>query len=327
MIRTFRAFLEFCYTARRSYLTDTHLGDMADALKRFHQYRRIFVADDEDPENKSDPSITLPRQHSMVHYHHLTQSFGAPNGLCSSITESKHIAAVKKPYRRSNHHDAIAQMLLTNQRLSKLAECRRIFHERGLLSDTLLEQACAEADTLKATRAAPPNPHHGLFSGDNMGGHHMYMLKDLDESDSEGTTSSRYNESELGDRLRRRNNRDDDRSIALSDEDVGSKDMDMDMNDEDMDNEDMDEQESGGQHTAKDKDENIGRGGFYYDDELNVPLTGGEDSHRAAAPASPVSRDEATRRTSPAREDGDDDMEEDIPRASTHVFHARRHGE
>ena len=32
---------------------------------------------------------SLPRQYSIVHYQYLIQEFGAPNGLCSSITESK----------------------------------------------------------------------------------------------------------------------------------------------------------------------------------------------------------------------------------------------
>ena len=50
--------------------------------------------------------------------------FGAPNGLCSSITESKHIKAVKEPYRWSSHFEALGQMLMTNQRLDKLAACR-----------------------------------------------------------------------------------------------------------------------------------------------------------------------------------------------------------
>ncbi|KAF8128403.1 hypothetical protein EV363DRAFT_1400566 [Boletus edulis] len=30
--------------------------------------------------------------------------FGAPNGLCLSIIESKHIKAIKEPYRQSNHN-------------------------------------------------------------------------------------------------------------------------------------------------------------------------------------------------------------------------------
>ncbi|KAF9538821.1 hypothetical protein CPC08DRAFT_738828 [Agrocybe pediades] len=40
--------------------------------------------------------------------------FGSPNGLCSSITESKHIKAVKEPWRRSNRFNALSQMLCAN---------------------------------------------------------------------------------------------------------------------------------------------------------------------------------------------------------------------
>jgi hypothetical protein len=76
---------------------------------------------------------SLPRQHSLVHYTFLIQEFGAPNGLCSSITESKHIQAVKEPYRRSSRYEALGQMLVTNQRLDKLAAARVDFQARGML--------------------------------------------------------------------------------------------------------------------------------------------------------------------------------------------------
>jgi hypothetical protein len=66
----------------------------------------------------------------MKHYPDMIQLYGAPNGLCSSITGSKHIKAVKEPYRRSNRHNALGQMLLTNQRLDKLARCRMEFNNR-----------------------------------------------------------------------------------------------------------------------------------------------------------------------------------------------------
>ncbi|KIJ05454.1 hypothetical protein PAXINDRAFT_93459, partial [Paxillus involutus ATCC 200175] len=59
------------------------------------------------------------------------QQFGAPNGLCSSTTESKHILVVKDPYRRTNHHNALGQMLLINQCLDKLAALCVDFGERG----------------------------------------------------------------------------------------------------------------------------------------------------------------------------------------------------
>ena len=61
----------------------------------------------------------MPRQHSIIHYYALIRLFGAPNGLCSSITESKHIRAVKEPWRRSNRNEALGQMLITN-RLSEV---------------------------------------------------------------------------------------------------------------------------------------------------------------------------------------------------------------
>jgi hypothetical protein len=74
----------------------------------------------------------------LDHYHAAIRAFGAPNGLCSSITESKHIVAVKDPYRRSNHHKALGQMLLTNQRLDKLAAACVDFTDRGMLEGTCL---------------------------------------------------------------------------------------------------------------------------------------------------------------------------------------------
>ncbi|KAJ7112741.1 hypothetical protein C8R43DRAFT_832359, partial [Mycena crocata] len=76
----------------------------------------------------------LPRQHSLTHYRYLIQEFGAPNGLCSSITESKHIKAVKEPWRRSSRYQALGQMLTINDRLDKLAAARVNFTERGILS-------------------------------------------------------------------------------------------------------------------------------------------------------------------------------------------------
>ncbi|KAJ6631644.1 hypothetical protein B0H10DRAFT_2159848 [Mycena sp. CBHHK59/15] len=93
--------------------------------------------------------LSLPRQHSIVHYRVLIQLFGAPNGLCSSITESKHIKAVKRPYRRTSHNKPLSQMLLTNQRLDKLAAARMDFTARGMMDGALLP-------------LPPPPPHDSL---------------------------------------------------------------------------------------------------------------------------------------------------------------------
>jgi hypothetical protein len=133
MIQTFRAFLEFCYIARRNVITEDSLRELRDALTRFHQSRKIF----ETVGVRTD-GFSLPRQHSLSHYYQLICMFGAPNGLCSSITESKHIKAVKQPWRRSNRYNAIGQMLLTNQRLDKLAAARTYFLSCGMLDGMCL---------------------------------------------------------------------------------------------------------------------------------------------------------------------------------------------
>jgi hypothetical protein len=133
MVRAFRAFLEFCYTARRDVINEEALDQLQDAVGRFHQYREIFRTTDVRPKG-----FNLPRQHSISHYYNLIWMFGSPNGLCSSITESKHIKAVKEPWRRSNRYNAIGQMLLTNQRLDKLHAARVNFSARGMLNGTCL---------------------------------------------------------------------------------------------------------------------------------------------------------------------------------------------
>lgn len=96
------------------------------AVADFHRHRTAFDLVRPD-------GYSLPRHHSVVHYTFLIQEFGAPNGLCSSITESKHIKAVKEPWRRSSHYEALGQMLVTNQRLDKLADARVDFQARGIL--------------------------------------------------------------------------------------------------------------------------------------------------------------------------------------------------
>jgi hypothetical protein len=133
MVQAICAFLEFCYIARRD-THDTHsLAALDDALRRFHHHREIFRTS-----GIRTNGFNLPRQHSLTHYVKLIRAFGAPNGLCSSITESKHIKAVKEPWRRSNRFEALGQMLLINQRLDKLAAARTNFASCGMLKGTYL---------------------------------------------------------------------------------------------------------------------------------------------------------------------------------------------
>jgi hypothetical protein len=133
MVYAIRSFLEFCYIARHDLITEKTLSDLKNALARFREYRTVF-----QEEGVRAAGFSLPRQHSMNHYPDTICLFGAPNGLCSSITEAKHIKAVKEPWHRSNLNKPLKQMLFTNQRLDKLAAARIDFTQRGMLSDSKL---------------------------------------------------------------------------------------------------------------------------------------------------------------------------------------------
>ncbi|TFY67845.1 hypothetical protein EVG20_g3800 [Dentipellis fragilis] len=132
MVQCIAALLDFSYLARRSAHESSTLTAMTKALERFHATRVIF----EMTGVRSD--FALPRQHSLVHYVQNIQRFGSLNGLCSSITESKHIRAVKRPWRRSSKYKALDQMLRTNSRLLKLANARIEFGRRGMLKGDVL---------------------------------------------------------------------------------------------------------------------------------------------------------------------------------------------
>ncbi|KAJ7241483.1 hypothetical protein B0H12DRAFT_1236970 [Mycena haematopus] len=130
MVKCLSAFMDFCYLVRRNAISTVDLTTIKQSLDRFHHYRQIFIT------CGVRVDISLPRQHSLVHYIHFIQLFGSPNGLCSSITESKHIKAVKEPWRRSSRYNALSQMLVTLVRLDKLAALKALLTVRGMLTGT-----------------------------------------------------------------------------------------------------------------------------------------------------------------------------------------------
>lgn len=140
VVRALRAFIEFCYLARRDIHDADSIARMDAALAEFHQYRQIFL------DLGIRLNFNLPRQHSARHWTKLIREFGAPNGLCSSITESKHIKAVKQPWRRSNRYKALEQMLYINQRIDKLSAARVDFTRRGMLEPPKRSRQSVAAD-------------------------------------------------------------------------------------------------------------------------------------------------------------------------------------
>jgi hypothetical protein len=130
MVKCLSAFMDFCYLVRRNAISTPDLTHIKSTLDRFHHFRTIFI------ETGVRDDISLPRQHSLVHYVPSIKLFGSPNGLCSSITESKHIKAVKEPWRRSSRYKALPQMLVTISHLEKIASARHEFAQRGMMTGT-----------------------------------------------------------------------------------------------------------------------------------------------------------------------------------------------
>lgn len=162
MVCALTAYLDFCYLARRATHTTTDLDELDEALDRFHQYRHIFQetgVHEEGPEG-----LSLPCQHALMHYRELIKQFGSPNGLCTSITEAKHIKAVKEPWRRSSCFEALGQILLTNQCLDKLSASRADFMKRGMLKNDCLYEIWSEhfADETDAQEIHSPTPQEAL---------------------------------------------------------------------------------------------------------------------------------------------------------------------
>ena len=130
MVRCISKFISACYVARRNVISAAALDRFREFVVQFHELRNIFVT------SGVRKSISLPRQHALVHYFMSIQLFGSPNGLCSSITESKHKEEVKDPWRRSSRYKALYQILLILVRSEKMAALRRLFVHLSMLKGT-----------------------------------------------------------------------------------------------------------------------------------------------------------------------------------------------
>ncbi|TEB36772.1 hypothetical protein FA13DRAFT_1893563 [Coprinellus micaceus] len=105
MVQCLAVFMNICYILRRNAISASALTEATAEREKFHELRSVFV------EEGSRQHTSLPRQHALSHFIPAVQNFGSPNGLCSSITESRHITAVKEPWRQSNRFNALPQML------------------------------------------------------------------------------------------------------------------------------------------------------------------------------------------------------------------------
>ncbi|TFK28976.1 hypothetical protein FA15DRAFT_583187, partial [Coprinopsis marcescibilis] len=127
MVRCIASFLNVCYIFRRNTITSSALKLAQLELAKFHCLCKIFIT------TGTRTTCSLPNQHALTHFPQSIQQFRSPNGLCSSITESKHITAVKEPWRRSNCFNALQQMLTMITRLNKIHALRKILAHHGML--------------------------------------------------------------------------------------------------------------------------------------------------------------------------------------------------
>jgi hypothetical protein len=128
MVKCLGSFLEACYITWHQDIDMKALDCLDNVLDQFKKLQEVFQV----PGIRAK-GFSLPCMHSIFHYHHQIEDFGAPGGLCSSITESRHITAIKRPWRRLNKYEALGQMLLINQQLDKLIAMCGDFCVRGML--------------------------------------------------------------------------------------------------------------------------------------------------------------------------------------------------
>ncbi|KAF8985645.1 hypothetical protein BDQ17DRAFT_1494815 [Cyathus striatus] len=84
MVQCVSAFLDFYYISCHNSFESHDLQELQDALNRFHKYHDVFI----QPGVGGNVSLPINTLFHII--------------LCSSITESKHIKAVKEPWRHSS---------------------------------------------------------------------------------------------------------------------------------------------------------------------------------------------------------------------------------
>ncbi|KAF9780987.1 hypothetical protein BJ322DRAFT_1112381 [Thelephora terrestris] len=115
------------------------------------------------------------------------RQFGALNGLSSSITKSKHITTVKKPWRQSSRYEALGQMLTINTWNDKLAAARVDFSTRGMLNGSCLSEALQELhDSLEGSTSGSDDAESVLVSNNHSDDDYSQDLNADDDKEEAG---------------------------------------------------------------------------------------------------------------------------------------------
>ncbi len=130
MVECLLAFITFCFHVWQDEISSQDLKLIESELERFHSLCQVFV------DSGVCINISLPHQHALMHYVDSICLFGSPNGLCSSITEAKHIKSVKEPWHRSSQNNPLCEMTRTVTCMEKSAALHAMFVKLGMLVGT-----------------------------------------------------------------------------------------------------------------------------------------------------------------------------------------------
>ena len=93
MVNCVVAFLGICYIIQLNAIDSCVIeNQLTNALDQYDQYCQYFLT------TSVCKRFNLPCNHAWKHIIQAIQLFSSPNGLCSLITELKHIVAVKQPW-------------------------------------------------------------------------------------------------------------------------------------------------------------------------------------------------------------------------------------
>ena len=115
------------YIARRNAIDLPSLEHFQDYVQTYHDLCDVFV------EAGVRVDVSVPCQHALSHFHYAIHQFSSPNGLCLSITESKHIPTAKDTWQRSSKNNLMAQMVKTIQQMDRMSALHWHFEENGML--------------------------------------------------------------------------------------------------------------------------------------------------------------------------------------------------
>ncbi|KAF8257651.1 hypothetical protein EI94DRAFT_1708769 [Lactarius quietus] len=127
MVHCIAAFMDTCYIACQNAIDLPSLEHFQGYVQTYHDLHDVFI------EAGVCVDVAVPRQHALSHFHHAIHQFSSSNGLCLSITKSKHIPATKDTWQRSSKNNAMGQMVRTIQWMDRMSLLHQHFKECGML--------------------------------------------------------------------------------------------------------------------------------------------------------------------------------------------------